>query len=88
METPVIKTPVLQDKRLWLSIATILAVLASSFLGWQIAPESLAAVIMTVVGYVTSSAAKEAAVAKAVAAAGGASAASSDTKSAADLVNK
>jgi hypothetical protein len=70
MTTPIVaptaKTPILQDKRLWLSVGTILSLLISSVLKIEINPEIIAAIITTVVVYITGSATKEASVAKAL----------------------
>lgn len=62
---PTAKTPVLADKRLWLSVATILSLLLSRFLKIELDPEMLATLAVLVLGYVTNSAVKEAAVSKA-----------------------
>lgn len=62
---PTAKTPVLADKRLWLSVATIVSLLVARFLKVTLDPELLATLAVLVLGYITNSAVKEAAVAKA-----------------------
>jgi|GEM_PF-3344741 len=63
------KTPVFQDKRFWLAVSTVAALLVSNFLGKDLEPELLATIAMTVVGFITASATKEASVSKALVAA-------------------
>jgi hypothetical protein len=70
------KTPVLADKRLWVSVGTVISLLVSRYLGVALDPELLATVALVVVGYVTNSAMKEAKVAGQLAAAGVADSAS------------
>jgi hypothetical protein len=60
------KTPVLADKRLWLSVATVASLLLARYTGLTLDPELLATVAVIVVGYITNSAVKEARVASAV----------------------
>jgi hypothetical protein len=71
-----VKTPLLSDKRMWVSVATVLSILVAKFLGVELDPESLAAVAVIVVGWVTNSANREAKVAGQLAAAGVADSAS------------
>ena len=67
------KTPVLKDKRLWFSVATIISLVASQFAGINLDPELLVSIALIVVGYITNSAVKEAVVSKAQIASDGAS---------------
>jgi hypothetical protein len=69
MSDPVLqpKTPVLQDKRLALAIATVISLLLASFLKVEIPAETIAGVVAVVLGFIATSATKEASVAKAVA---------------------
>ena len=63
------KTPITQDKRLFVSVGGVIAVLASKYLGIELDPADLATIAAIVIGYVTNSAVKEAKVAGANAAA-------------------
>lgn len=64
---PVAKTPPLKDKRLWLSVGTIVALLVTHFTGKDLDPELLATIAALVVGYIVPSSMKEASVAKSIA---------------------
>ena len=63
------KTPVLQDKRLFVTVGAVISVLVSRYLGIDLQPEDLATIALLVVGWVTNSAVREAKVAGANAAA-------------------
>lgn len=63
------KTAVLQDKRLWVSILTVIALLLSTFFGVELNTELLATIATIIVSFVTNSAIKEARVASAMTAA-------------------
>lgn len=54
------------DKRLYLAVGTVLALLISNFTGHEVDPTTMAGIITVVVGFIGASATKEAAVAKAV----------------------
>lgn len=61
------KTPVLEDKRFFISVGTILSLLIAKFFKVELSPELLASIVTVVVGYITNSALKEAKVAQALA---------------------
>ncbi len=69
------KTPISQDKRLFLAVGTVIALLVSRYLGITLDPALLATIAATVIGYITNSAIKEASIAKSNAAGAAASAA-------------
>lgn len=88
------KTPILQDKRLFMAIGTILSLIIASVFKVELSPELLASVVTVAVGYITNSALKEKAVAIAIAEAAKAGAAAAGKvpdekpKSAAELVQE
>ncbi len=63
------KTPLLQDKRMFVTVATVASLLVARYFGIQLEPELLATIGLTVIGWVTNSAMREAKVAGTVAAA-------------------
>ncbi len=64
-----LKTPISQDKRLFVAVGTVIALLLARFANVQLDPELLATIALVVVGYIVPSAVKEAQVAKATIAA-------------------
>lgn len=60
------KTPVLQDKRFWLSVCTALSILLANVFGIDLSAETLAAIVTVIVSTIGASAAKEASVTKAL----------------------
>lgn len=74
------KTPVLQDKHLWLSVGSVLSLLAAKYLKIEIGPDLIAGIVTIVVGYITNSKLKEGKISAALIESGAAEKPAADAK--------